>query len=115
VISTLPDWYQGSNFTSEVMVSGDGCFVYGANRYFNTIATFSIDQATGEPTLVGNEWTRADYPRMFNIDPSNKFMHVVHNKSDNVSTFRIGAGGSPEFAGQVLGVGSPSGIAYLAI
>lgn len=116
-ISTLPDNYQGTSYTSEVVVAANGKFLYGANRNFNTIATFSIDQATGDITLIGNEWTRGDYPRVIGIDPSGQFMYALHSsgRSDNVTGFKLGADGKPVFTGQFIGVGNPSGLAFLQV
>jgi len=114
-ISTLPDDFQGTNFTSEVMISADGKFLYGANRLYNTIATFAIDQTTGEVVLIGNEWTRGDYPRVIGIDPSGQYMYSLNQRSDNITTFRIGPRGTPVFTGQFVGVGMPSGLAFLLV
>ena len=114
-IQTVPPGFRGTNYTSEVAVSSDGRFVYGANRYYNAIALFSIDQGTGAPTLLSNEWTRGDYPRLFAIDPTGNFMYVVHNNNDVATTFSINkATGALTFTGQFIGVGAPSGVAFLA-
>ncbi|MBO0722220.1 MAG: beta-propeller fold lactonase family protein, partial [Blastocatellia bacterium] len=40
--STLPSNFVGTNFTSEVIISHDGRFIYAANRLHNTIAIFDI-------------------------------------------------------------------------
>jgi 6-phosphogluconolactonase (cycloisomerase 2 family) len=40
-ISTLPKDFGGTNFTSEIVLSPDGRFVYVANRLHNSIAWFS--------------------------------------------------------------------------
>jgi 6-phosphogluconolactonase (cycloisomerase 2 family) len=113
--STLPDDFQGTNFTSEVIVSANGKFLYGANRLYDTIATFAIDPATGDITLLGNEWTRGDYPRVIGIDPSGQYMYSLNQRSDNVTTFKIGSDGKPVFTGQFVGVGAPSGLAFLLV
>jgi 6-phosphogluconolactonase (cycloisomerase 2 family) len=114
-ISTLPDNFSGTNYTSEVGVSADGRFVYGLNRLYNSIALFSIDQATGIPTLVSNEWTRGDYPRLFAIDPSGNFMYVLNQRSDSAAAFSINqTTGAVTFTGQIIAVGMPSGMAFLA-
>jgi 6-phosphogluconolactonase (cycloisomerase 2 family) len=70
-ISTLPPGFVGTNFTSEIMISPNGSFIYAANRLHDTIAVFSIDR-DGHPELIVEEWTRGDYPRSFNIDPSGR-------------------------------------------
>ncbi len=113
--STLPDNYQGTNYTSEIIVSANGKYLYAANRLYNTIATFSIDQATGEVTLLGNEWTRGDYPRVIGIDPSGQYMFSLNQRSDNITTFKIGSDGKPVFTEQFVGVGMPSGLAFLVV
>ena len=45
-ISSLPEGFAGTDFTSEIVVTPDGRFVYAANRLHDSIAWFSID-ATG--------------------------------------------------------------------
>ncbi|MEJ7608400.1 MAG: lactonase family protein, partial [Bryobacteraceae bacterium] len=41
--STLPRGYAGTNFPSEIHVSEDGNFLYGANRLHDSIVTFDIN------------------------------------------------------------------------
>ena len=43
-VSTLPENFVGTNFTSEIMVSPNGNFIYAANRLHDTIAIFSIER-----------------------------------------------------------------------
>jgi 6-phosphogluconolactonase (cycloisomerase 2 family) len=43
-------------------------FLYAANRLHDAIASFSVDQ-TGALTLVGEEWTRGDYPPRWAAPP----------------------------------------------
>lgn len=112
-ISTLPASFTGTNFTSEVIVSKDGRFVYCCNRLHNSVAIFDVE-GTGKVKLIGETWTRADYPRNCNIDPTGNFMYVCHNRSDNVTTFRVNRGsGRLSFTGQYVPVGSPAVITFL--
>ncbi|MFL6463819.1 MAG: lactonase family protein [Bryobacteraceae bacterium] len=112
-ISTLPRRFTGTNFTSEIMVSPDGRFVYAANRLHDTIAVFSIDESGGL-TRVGESSTLGDYPRSFNIDPTGKFFYVCNQRSDAVTCFRIDSTtGLLTFTGQYTPVGSPAGIIFL--
>jgi 6-phosphogluconolactonase (cycloisomerase 2 family) len=112
-IQTLPAEFVGTNFTSEVIVSHDGKFVYAANRLHDTIAIFSIDR-NGAPTLVDEEWTRGDYPRNCNIDPTGNFLYACNQRSDAITTFRIDGDGSHlKFTGQYTPVGSPAVIVFL--
>jgi len=112
-ISTLPEGFVGTNFTSEIMVSPNGSFIYAANRLHDTIAIFSIDRA-GHPELIDEEWTRGDYPRSFNIDPSGRYMFVCNQRSDAVTTFKVdGNGRHLKFADRYTPVGSPASIIFL--
>ena len=111
-IQTLPPEFVGTNFTSEVRISKNGNFVYAANRLHDTVAIFSIE-ASGEPTLIGEEWTRADYPRSFTIDPTGAYMYVCNHRGDSVTSFRLFDGAVLEFTGKYTPVGSPAVIVFL--
>src|ERR1700675_4970718 len=82
-----------------VHVHPNGRFLYGANRAQDTIdvggkqvfkggengiAVYSINQSTGEPTLIQNIETRAIHPRTFHIDPSGRLLVAQHNLPVNV-------------------------------
>jgi 6-phosphogluconolactonase len=113
-ITTLPKGFTGTNYTSEVMVSADGRFVYGANRLHDTIAVFAVGK-TGELSYVAETWTRGDYPRSFNIDPSGNFLYCCNQRSDAITTFRVNRRtGELTFTGDYTPVGTPSNIAFLA-
>jgi len=112
-LSTLPKGYGGTNFTSEVRISADGKFVYGANRLHDSIAWFAVGP-DGKLTLTGEEWTRGDYPRSFTIDPSGSYLYSCNQRSDHITTFRINKQtGALSFTGQYTPVGTPSIIVFL--
>jgi 6-phosphogluconolactonase (cycloisomerase 2 family) len=131
IIPSVPPGFTGTDFTSEIRVSADGDFVYGANRLNDTIGVFSIGR-DGRLTQISHASTLGDYPRIFAIDPSGLFMAVGNQFADNVTTFRINRGnedegdgqegqgqpgqglrGSLKFTGNYTPVGSPSGMVYL--
>ena len=112
-LSSLPPGFAGSSFSSEIKVSSDGRFVNAANRLHDGIAFFSIG-ATGELTFVGEEWTRGDYPRSFNFDPTGNFLYVCNQRGDNVTVFRVDRKtGGLIFTGYYTPVGNPSMIVFL--
>jgi 6-phosphogluconolactonase len=114
-ISTLPPAFVGTNFTSELIVSSDGRFLYGLNRLHDTVAIFAID-GVGMPTLIGEEWTRGDYPRSCGIDPTGNFLYVCNHRGDSVVTFRIDGGGRRlTFTDRYTAVGSPAVITFLVL
>ena len=69
---------------ASIHVHPNGKFVYVANRSMpggeNTIAVFSINQQTGEPTLIQSADTRGYQPRTFTLDETGRFL-VVANQS----------------------------------
>ncbi len=112
-ISSLPGGFKGTNFTSEVMVSSDAKFVYAANRLHDSIAWFSIG-AEGKLTFAGEEWTRGDYPRSFNIDPTGNYLYSCNQRADAITTYRISRKtGALTFTGQYTPVGTPAIIIFL--
>ncbi|HKD07979.1 MAG TPA: lactonase family protein [Bryobacteraceae bacterium] len=126
IIQSVPPGFAGTDFTSEIRVSADGNFVYGANRTSDTIGVFSVGH-DGTLTQVSHASTLGDYPRIFTIDPSGRFIAVGNQRADNVTTFAInrgddaqgdeqgdgGGSGSLAFTGNYTPVGSPSGMVFL--
>ena len=113
-ISCLPAGFAGTNFTSEVVISPDGRFLYAANRLHDTIAICSIG-SSGELKLAGEVSTMGDYPRHCTFDPSGKFFYVCNQRSDNITCFRaLGETGLLSFTGQYAPVGTPSIVTFLS-
>jgi len=80
-----PEQLKPRQLVGAIHVHPNGKFVYVSNRADgtvehngkkifngaeNTISTFSIDEETGEPTLIHTEDTRGMHVRTFSIDPS---------------------------------------------
>jgi 6-phosphogluconolactonase len=113
IIPSVPPGFTGTDFTSEIRVSADGDFVYGANRLNDTISVFKVAH-DGTLTEESEASTLGDYPRIFAIDPSGRFIAVGNQFADNVTTFSVNPGnGSLTFTGNYTPVGSPSGMVYL--
>jgi 6-phosphogluconolactonase (cycloisomerase 2 family) len=112
-VSTLPRGFAGSNFCSEVLVSGDGRFVYAGNRLHDSIGIFSVGEG-GSLRHVGDEWTRGNYPRSFTFDPSGQFLYCCNQRADNVTVFRVDRkAGGLGFTGHYTPVGNPSAVVFL--
>ena len=112
-ISSLPPGFTGSNFCSEILVSADGRIVYAGNRLHDSVAIFSIGQE-GRLSFVGEEWTRGNYPRSFNFDPTGEFFYVCNQRADHVTVFRVSREtGGLTFTGHYTPVGNPSVIILL--
>jgi 6-phosphogluconolactonase (cycloisomerase 2 family) len=88
-----PGNIRGRQVAGTVHVHPNGRFVYAVNRASstieaegkpvfaggeNTLAVYSIDAATGEPTLVQHIDTRGIHCRTFHIDPSGRLLVAAH-------------------------------------
>lgn len=93
---------------------GSGTTEFKGKRVFNggenSIAVYSINQDTGEPSLIQNADTHGVHPRTFAIDPSGRILvvanmeHVLVRDKEEVrplpatlSVFRIASDGKLEF------------------
>ena len=74
-ISTLPPGFKGTNFTSEIVLSPDGRFLYAANRLHDTIAVFALN-GEGRLHYLGETSTMGDYPRHIQMDPGGSFLYA---------------------------------------
>jgi 6-phosphogluconolactonase (cycloisomerase 2 family) len=112
-ISTLPPGFAGSNFCSEILVSGDGRFVYAGNRLHDSVGIFSVGE-DGTLKYLGEEWTRGNYPRSFNFDPTGRFFYCCNQRGDNLAVFEVDRkSGGLKFTGHYTPVGNPSIIVFL--
>ena len=116
-ISTLPKDSSGAIEDAEIEVHPSGKFVYASNRGdANSIAVFAIDQSKGTLASVEIASTQGKTPRSFEIDPTGKLLFAANQKSDNIVIFRIDAKtGKLAPTGQVLEVGSPVCVKFMAI
>jgi 6-phosphogluconolactonase (cycloisomerase 2 family) len=117
---------QGGQAVASIHVHPNGRFLYVANRADgtvefqgkrvfaggeNSIAVFSINQETGEPTLIQSIDTHGFLPRTFTLDSSGRFLVVANQSPQSVrdqtgvtvvpaslALFRVGDDGKLEFA-----------------
>ncbi|MCC6591425.1 MAG: beta-propeller fold lactonase family protein [Bryobacterales bacterium] len=119
-----PDHMQGQA-TSAIHVHPNGRFLYLGNRGLtmtnyngkkvladveNSIAVYSINQQSGEPTLIQSAATHGFHPRTFTLDPGGRMLVVanmqpasvrekdeVRSMPANLAVFRIATDGKLEF------------------
>jgi 6-phosphogluconolactonase len=111
-ISTLPDGFEGSSTTSELLIDKSGKHLYGANRNHDSIATMVVG-ADGKVTRIAGTHTEGTIPRSLTIDPSGKFLYSLNQGANNVTVFKFGANGVPKFTGKFLGLGTPTVMVFL--
>ncbi|WP_446742697.1 lactonase family protein [Silvibacterium acidisoli] len=112
-LSTLPRGFKGTTFTSEILISKDGRFIYAANRLHDTIAIFSI-AGDGRLTYITETSTLGDYPRYIGMHPDGRFLYATNQRSDAITAFNVDKQtGLLRFTGRYTAVGSPACIVFL--
>jgi 6-phosphogluconolactonase len=90
-ISTLPEGYNEPNTCSQIHITPSGKFLYAPNRGHNSVASFSVDAATGRLTATGRVATEP-VPRAFNVDPLGRFVYVAGLDSGRIASYQIDQG-----------------------
>ncbi|MDD4869825.1 MAG: lactonase family protein [Kiritimatiellae bacterium] len=113
-ISTLPAGFTNTSHTAEVQVHPSGKFVYGSNRGHDSIALFSVDQATGKLTYIETTSVKGKIPRNFGIHPSGNWLIAANQDSNNIVVFKVDATtGKLTPTGQEFEVGTPVCVKFM--
>lgn len=88
-ITSHPANYTADKGSADIHVSPDGKFLYASNRgQANSLAIYSIDNATGTLRLKGFNSTLGSTPRNFAIDPTGNYLLVANQNSNNIVIFK---------------------------
>lgn len=87
-LSTHPkDWDMTKGSCAEIQISSDGRFVYASNRGHESIASFSIDPASGELSELERTPTEKT-PRSFDLMPGERFVVVAGQGEGRLALYR---------------------------
>ncbi len=87
-ISTLPEGHTERNTCSQIQMTADGSLLFVPNRGHNSIASFTVDAATGALTAADRAATEA-VPSAFSLDPQGKFVFGAGSATGRLSSHRI--------------------------
>jgi 6-phosphogluconolactonase (cycloisomerase 2 family) len=85
ILATVPPEAVSPNHPSGGAVSGDGRFLYVANRGDNSVATFAIQGDGAELALRDTTPTGGDWPRDITLDPAETLLYVANQRSGTVT------------------------------
>jgi 6-phosphogluconolactonase len=88
-VPAIPADYKGRDATAEIQIDKKGRFVYASNRGHDSIAVFSVDQATGKLTPIQHALTQGKTPRNFSLDPTGEYLFAANQGSDTVVLFKV--------------------------
>jgi 6-phosphogluconolactonase len=86
-INLLPEGYHGLTRACDTVISKDGRFVYFANRDNDFLYSFKADPKTGALTPIARSNCGGKTPRNFVLDPSEHWMLVANQDSNQISVF----------------------------
>jgi 6-phosphogluconolactonase len=84
-IELLPKGYHGPTRACDTVISKNGRFVYFANRDNDFLFSFRADAKTGALSPLGRTNCGGKIPRNFVLDPTERWMLVANQDSNNVS------------------------------
>lgn len=80
--------FTGKSTAAEIAISPDGFFLYASNRGEDTLVVFSIDQTSGELTLIQRIGCGGKTPRHFTLSPNADWLLCGNQDSATVTVFR---------------------------
>lgn len=86
-VGMLPDSVTVFNKSADIHISGDGNHLYASNRGYNSLTVYDIDSDNGALSLNEIVSCGGDWPRAFEIDPSDGYVLVANKRSDNIAVF----------------------------
>jgi 6-phosphogluconolactonase len=112
-VPTLPTDFVDDNMAAEIAILPSGKFLYASNRGHDSIAIFSVDEASGRLETVGWEPVRGKKPRFFALDPDAQHLYACNEDSHTIVEFRVDqATGKLTATGQIIETGSPTCIVF---
>lgn len=87
LISTVPEGHTGPSAPSEIVIDKSGRFVYAANRLDDFLVSFSVSPTDGKLTLMERTSCGGKTPRHIALDPTEKWLLVANQETDNLSVF----------------------------
>jgi 6-phosphogluconolactonase len=104
----VPDEARSHNHCSDIQISPDGRFVYGANRGHDSIVVFETDPESGRLSHVGFFPCGGATPRNLALTPSGRHLFCANQNADRISIFeRDPQTGALADTGKTIEIGTP--------
>ena len=86
-VKLLPEDYKGDTRACDIIFDRKGQFAYVANRDNDFMASFTVSDVDGKLTLIGRSSCGGKTPRHIALSPSNRWLLVANQDSNNISVF----------------------------
>jgi 6-phosphogluconolactonase (cycloisomerase 2 family) len=96
-ISTVPDPFEGTKSTAEILLHPSGKFLYNSNRgqpdmvtpEGDAIVAFAIDPGSGQLTLIGHTTEGIGVPWSFAFDAAGQWLYAANYDDDTITQYAI--------------------------
>lgn len=89
----------GSGYPSQPVVTGDGAYVYLANRGPNSLTRYAVEDDGAALRLLDTVPVGGDWPRQLALSPDSSLLFAANQRSSTVTVFGVGPDGSLTAAG----------------
>lgn len=108
--NSLPSSYRGQPASSAIRIHPSGKYLYAANRIFEAITIFKIENDELQP--IDYKYTEGETIREFNISPDGNWLIAAHQNSDDLVVYQIGVDGKLTEKFRTKEIQSPVCIAF---
>ncbi|MGW6585677.1 lactonase family protein [Streptomyces globisporus] len=88
-----------TGYPSQPVVTGDGAYVYLANRGPNSLTRYAVEDDGAALRLLGTVPVGGDWPRQLALSPDSSLLFAANQRSSTVTVFGIGPDGCLTAAG----------------
>lgn len=109
--------FKGTNGAADIHLSNDGKFLYATNRgSINELVAFKINKKNGKLTKIQSVSTKGKTPRNFVIDPTDNFLLVANQNSDDIYVFkRDKKTGLLTYNNEMIKIGAPVCLKFVGV
>ncbi|MET8884237.1 lactonase family protein [Streptomyces rubiginosohelvolus] len=84
----------GTSYPAQPVVTGDGAYVYLANRGPNSITRYAVEDGGAAVRLLDTVPVGGDWPRQLALSPDSTLLFAANQRSSTVTVFGVGPDGS---------------------
>ncbi|MFI1224364.1 MULTISPECIES: lactonase family protein [unclassified Streptomyces] len=84
----------GTSYPAQPVVTGDGAYVYLANRGHNSLTRYAVEDDGAALRLLDTVPVGGDWPRQLALSPDGSLLLAANQRSSTVTVFGVGSDGS---------------------
>ncbi|WP_107500638.1 lactonase family protein, partial [Streptomyces sp. sk226] len=89
----------GTSYPAQPVVTGDGAYVYLANRGHNSLTRYAVEDEGAALRLLDTVPVGGDWPRHLALSPDGALLFAANQRSSTVTVFAVGPDGALTAAG----------------